>query len=93
MEYFDIKNQSSSSGQFFLINKKPLLLPNYPSNIRDTLLYLTVNCNNKNFPLFTVRIHHSNSHKPQFYNEPYEVVVLKVVIKNFQQLNTSIYIF
>lgn len=78
MEYFFIETRSKLSGQFFLINKKPLLLPNYPSIIKETILYITIKCNKKNFPLFTIRLRNTNNQPPQFYNEPYEIVVLKV---------------
>uniref|UniRef100_A0AC34QCU7 Cadherin domain-containing protein n=2 Tax=Panagrolaimus sp. JU765 TaxID=591449 RepID=A0AC34QCU7_9BILA len=62
-----------SNGQFMILNKDFLLLPDYPSYVNETFLYMTIVCNGKAYPLITVRVKNYNSYTPKFYNLPYQV--------------------
>uniref|UniRef100_A0A1I7ZHC9 Cadherin domain-containing protein n=1 Tax=Steinernema glaseri TaxID=37863 RepID=A0A1I7ZHC9_9BILA len=67
--------EKRNSGQFMVINKEPLFLPNYPSTVVETYLYMTVMCNKQAFPLITLRVRSGNSFKPRFYNAPYAIQI------------------
>jgi hypothetical protein len=61
-----------------LINKEKLNLPDFPSMVNETYLYLTVSCNNKAYPLITLRIRNYNTWTPRFYmmkDPPYEMIL------------------
>jgi hypothetical protein len=79
---FEIEKRAS--GQFLLLTAQSLYLPSYPSTVNETTLYLTVECNQKAYPLMSIRIRNHNSHAPSFLNEPYEMLVPQVcVLKSF----------
>uniref|UniRef100_A0A914CZ52 Cadherin domain-containing protein n=1 Tax=Acrobeloides nanus TaxID=290746 RepID=A0A914CZ52_9BILA len=70
--------ESRENGQFMLINKEKLNLPDFPSMVNETYLYLTVSCNNKAYPLITLRIRNYNTWTPRFYmmkDPPYEMIL------------------
>uniref|UniRef100_A0A7E4VWK5 Cadherin domain-containing protein n=1 Tax=Panagrellus redivivus TaxID=6233 RepID=A0A7E4VWK5_PANRE len=72
-EKFQIEQRNS--GQFMVMTIGSLLLPEYPSTINETFLYMTVMCNDKPYPLITLRVRNYNTFTPKFYNYPYEVVL------------------
>ncbi|CAD5228721.1 unnamed protein product [Bursaphelenchus xylophilus] len=63
------------NGQFLIVAKEGMSLPPYPSSINQTMLYLTVECNGKPYPLITIRIKNFNTFSPEFLNSPYEIFV------------------
>ena len=65
--------EQRANGQFMVINRDYLFLPDYPSYVNETFLYMTVVCNTKAYPLITLRIKNFNTYPPKFYNTPYEV--------------------
>ncbi|TMS40064.1 hypothetical protein L596_006491 [Steinernema carpocapsae] len=69
-----VLERRSNNGQFMVINKEPLLLPN-PSTVVETYLYMTIMCNKQAYPLITIRVRSGNSFKPRFYNAPYSVQI------------------
>ncbi|VDD90551.1 unnamed protein product [Enterobius vermicularis] len=65
------------TGSHILISTaKPLYLPQYPSNISEAYVYLTISCNQQLYPLITIRIVHQNQYAPQFYGRlPYKITL------------------
>ncbi|KAH7725565.1 Protein CDH-12 [Aphelenchoides avenae] len=63
------------NGQFMVINRKVLTLPSFPSPVNETLLFLTISCNGNAYPLITIRVRNYNSFAPEFYGQPYEIIV------------------
>lgn len=62
---------AEETGRFRLVSAVPLSLPAYPSAVTETLLYVTVICNGRPFPLMTIRLNAANTIAPSFLNEPY----------------------
>lgn len=77
------KIEKKENGEFILLNRESLKLPDYPSTINETLLYVTVACNQRHYPLITIRIKNNNFNLPEFINEPYEMSILKVFLQDF----------
>ena len=71
--------EKRANGQFLVhTSEQPLGLPPYPSAINQSLLYVTVKCNNRLYPLMTIRVRAVNSHSPQWIGQrPYEVTIPK----------------
>lgn len=61
-----------------VINRKVLTLPSFPSPVNETLLFLTISCNGNAYPLITIRVRNYNSFAPEFYGQPYEIIVPNV---------------
>lgn len=70
--------ESFPDGKFRLINKKLFPLPEYPSTINETLLFVTILCNGNLHPLITLRVQNTNTHSPEFFGLPYELTISKV---------------
>ncbi|CAD5221231.1 unnamed protein product [Bursaphelenchus okinawaensis] len=70
-----VELEHHKNGQFLVVAKEALSLPVYPSTINNTMLYITVECNGKPYPLITIRIKNFNTFAPEFLNAPYEVFV------------------
>uniref|UniRef100_A0A914I5N4 Cadherin domain-containing protein n=1 Tax=Globodera rostochiensis TaxID=31243 RepID=A0A914I5N4_GLORO len=69
------------NGQFLVITAgfPPVVrFPDYPSTVNETLLYVTVRCNGRLYPLITVRVRNANMHTPEFLGtQPYELSIAR----------------
>ncbi|KAL3082214.1 hypothetical protein niasHT_037852 [Heterodera trifolii] len=73
--------EKRSSGQFLVITaaSPPVVhFPDYPSTVNETLLYVTVRCNGRLYPLMTIRVRNVNMHSPEFLGlQPYEISIAR----------------